>query len=142
MRIKLIGVNVAFKFRRALTALWLFAFSTWALAQTVGGTMTGAVAEPSGAVIPGVTVTITNIKNGTSRSILTNETGVYRAVSLQPGTYNVTADLPGFFDGSAAEHCCKCRQRNHSGVSAGYFRCHSDRRRSVRGRDRPGGFPP
>ena len=99
MRIKLIGVNVAFKFRRALTVLWLFAFSTCVLAQTVGGTMTGAVTDPSGAVIPGVTVTITNVENGTSRSMLTNETGVYRAVSLQPGTYNVTADLPGFSTG-------------------------------------------
>ena len=45
MRIKLIGVDVAFKFRRALTALWLFAFSTCVLAQTVGGTMTGAVTD-------------------------------------------------------------------------------------------------
>ena len=39
----------------------------------------------------------------------------------------------------ASESCSKCRQRNHSGVSAGYFRCHSNRRRSDRGWDRPGG---
>ena len=54
-------------------------------------------------MIPGVTITITNVENGTSRSMLTNETGLYRSVNLQPGTYNVTADLPGFSTASVGK---------------------------------------
>jgi len=96
MRIKSSKVVIAFLLRGGLAFLCLFISLPFVQAQTVGGTMTGRVMDPSGAVIPGVTITITNVATGTARSILTNETGLYRAASLQPGNYNVTADLPGF----------------------------------------------
>ena len=96
MRTKSIETVIAFLCRGGLACLCLLAVSPCVLAQTVGGTMTGSVTDPSGAVIPGVTITITNVETGTTRSLLTNETGVYRSANLQPGSYNVTADLPGF----------------------------------------------
>ena len=37
--------------------------------------VTGTVTDPSGAVIPGVTITVTNVATGTSREVLTNEQG-------------------------------------------------------------------
>src|SRR5436190_1349809 len=58
--------------------------------------VTGTVTDPSGAVIPGVTITVTNVATGTSREVLTNEQGIYAATQLQPGTYNIKAELTGF----------------------------------------------
>ena len=84
MRIKPIEVVIAFLLRGGLAFFCFFIVSPFVQAQTVGGTMTGSVTDPSGAVIPGVTITITNVETGTTRSILTNETGLYRAASLQP----------------------------------------------------------
>jgi hypothetical protein len=65
------------------------------LAQTTG-TITGTVTDTSGAVIPGVEITITNTSTDQSRSALTNETGHYYAPALNPGSYKVSASLPGF----------------------------------------------
>ena len=76
MRIKSSKVVIAFLLRGGLAFLCLFIGLPFVQAQTVGGTMTGRVMDPSGAVIPGVTITITNVATGTARSILTNETGL------------------------------------------------------------------
>src|SRR5438552_2262532 len=65
------------------------------LAQTTG-TITGFVNDTSGAVIPGVEVTITNTATDQARSIVTNEAGRYYAAALNPGSYKVSASLPGF----------------------------------------------
>jgi hypothetical protein len=70
------------------------------LSATVFGqgltSVTGRVLDPSGAIIPGVTVTITNVATRAAREVLTNEQGVYTATQLAPGTYSVKAELPGF----------------------------------------------
>ena len=65
-----------------------------ALAQnaSVGGTVT----DPTGALIPGVDVTATNVNTGIVTGAITNETGTYSFQSLQPGTYEFSASLPGF----------------------------------------------
>jgi len=60
------------------------------------GSITGTVADPSGALIPGVTVTATNTQTGVMTTALTNESGAYNFASLQPGAYKLTAELPGF----------------------------------------------
>ena len=60
-------------------------------------TITGTVKDPSGAVLPGVTVEATSpalIER--VRSVATDATGQYRIVDLRPGTYIVTFTLPGF----------------------------------------------
>jgi hypothetical protein len=58
--------------------------------------VTGRVTDATGAVIPGVTVTVSNTATGVSREVISNEQGIYAATQLQPGTYNVKAELPGF----------------------------------------------
>ncbi|HTG74471.1 MAG TPA: carboxypeptidase regulatory-like domain-containing protein, partial [Terriglobia bacterium] len=59
--------------------------------------LTGVVSDQSGALIPGVTVTITKTDTGVTSSTVTNEAGVYTLPGLQPGSgYNVSAALPGF----------------------------------------------
>src|SRR5437773_7687970 len=66
-----------------------------AMAQTQAG-ISGVIHDPSGAVIPGVTVTVTNPATNFSPSAISNEAGVYNFPVLQPGRYNIKVELPGF----------------------------------------------
>jgi len=65
-------------------------------AQTNYATLGGTVADASGALIPGVTMTATNIDTGIVTTVVSNETGAYQFAALQPGRYRVTAELTGF----------------------------------------------
>src|SRR3982751_5257682 len=81
----------------ALIALAL-ALSSPAFAQSTAanGAIEGTVSDASGGVLPGVTVTITNVDTGAERSVTTNERGLYRAPLLPLGKYRVIAELQGF----------------------------------------------
>ena len=57
-------------------AMVLLLGSAPVFAQGLAG-VTGAVSDPTGAVIPGVEVTATNAATGASRTVITNETGTY-----------------------------------------------------------------
>ena len=67
-----------------------------ASAQLSAGAILGSVGDASGALIPGVSVTVTNEGTNQSREGLTNETGNYRIEPLQAASYTVTVELPGF----------------------------------------------
>ncbi|HEY3131264.1 MAG TPA: TonB-dependent receptor [Acidobacteriota bacterium] len=67
-----------------------------ASAQTVAGTIVGTATDASGAVLPGVTVTVTNSATGVAKVVVTNEAGAYTVPFLQPGTYSVSGELVGF----------------------------------------------
>jgi hypothetical protein len=84
------------KFTHALGVLLCLLVSTNALAQTINATVGGTVADATGALIPGVTVTATNTGTGIVNTVLTNESGAYQFAALQPGVYKVSAELPGF----------------------------------------------
>jgi hypothetical protein len=64
--------------------------------QSVNATVGGSVSDTSKALIPGVTVTATNTGTGIVNTAVTNESGAYNFPALQPGTYKLTAELPGF----------------------------------------------
>src|SRR5437764_13832657 len=66
-----------------------------AVAQTQAG-ISGVIHDSSGAVIPGVTVTVTNPATNFVRTAISNEAGVYNFPSLQPGRYNIKVELPAF----------------------------------------------
>src|SRR5215813_10138840 len=66
-----------------------------AFAQTQAA-ISGVIHDPSGAVIPGVTITVTNPATNFVRSAISNEAGVYTFPVLQPGIYNIKVELPGF----------------------------------------------
>src|SRR6059036_2304787 len=66
-----------------------------AVAQTQAG-ISGVIHDPTGAVIPGVMVTVTNPATNFSRSAISNEAGVYNFPVLQPGKYRIKVELPGF----------------------------------------------
>ena len=75
---------------------WLFAGLAYGQSQATSGQITGRVVDPSNAVLPGVTVRISNAATGFSRETLTNGEGAYTAPLLPSGTYDVTAELQGF----------------------------------------------
>lgn len=59
-------------------------------------TILGTVTDPTGSVIPNVTIAITNTATGLTRTVVSNTAGNYNAPDLIIGTYDVKADAPGF----------------------------------------------
>jgi len=79
-----------------LAVLWLSSSpSAWAQ-STSTGTVVGAVTDPSGAVVGGATVTITDVSTNVARSTTTNASGRYTYVDVNPGTYNMAVSKSGF----------------------------------------------
>src|SRR5438094_871158 len=71
----------------------------WSLsleAQVERGTIAGTLRDPSGAVTPNVSITVTNVATGVEYKTQTNDTGVFVAPNLIPGDYSITASLTGF----------------------------------------------
>ena len=60
--------------------------------------ISGTTKDPSGAVIPGATVTLINTDTGAQRSEVSDSQGRYTISQVQPGTYNITAHVSGFSD--------------------------------------------
>src|SRR3989475_407461 len=73
-----------------------FCWGGEARAQVSGATLSGIVTDATGAVIPGVTISIKNRATGVARTVMADEAGLYSAPNLQAGGYEVTASQPGF----------------------------------------------
>jgi outer membrane receptor protein involved in Fe transport len=69
---------------------------TTAFAQITRGAISGTVRDASGGVIPGATVTVTEVATNAVRTTFTNDVGFYRVGALEPGTYLVVTELAGF----------------------------------------------
>ena len=67
-----------------------------AQAQMTRGGVNGTVRDASGGIMPGVTVTVVNIQTNQSRQTVTDSQGFYSVTALEPGTYQVRAELSGF----------------------------------------------
>ncbi len=65
-------------------------------AQVLYGSIVGAVEDPSGASVPGATVTITNTQTAATRESKADDQGRYTLISLLPGTYSLAVSAPGF----------------------------------------------
>lgn len=70
-----------------------------AYSQLSSGSILGTVSDPTGAVIPGVSIKVTNVGTGLVRETLTNESGNYRLDLLPRGDYQIEAELAGFKKG-------------------------------------------
>lgn len=78
-------------------AAWLtLLLSMFAMAQTDRGTITGTVTDNTGAVVPGATVTVTNLGTNTVSTAVTTSDGIYSIPALPPGSYKVRIEKPGF----------------------------------------------
>jgi Carboxypeptidase regulatory-like domain len=67
-----------------------------AFAQDVTATITGTVSDPSGAAIPGATVTAKSVERGTTFKDLSNDAGIYRIPQLPVGNYELRVEKDGF----------------------------------------------
>jgi hypothetical protein len=70
--------------------------SVSALAQIDTGSIVGSVADPSGAVVAGATVTVTNQATGVASKTTSNAKGQYEVLALIPGAYTVASSARGF----------------------------------------------
>jgi hypothetical protein len=84
------------------SAFWLAVFGLLAtlavplLGQSTGGRIIGRIADPTGAVLDGVKVTLTNQATGVSRETQSNGNGDYTFVEVVPGIYRATYEHEGF----------------------------------------------
>ena len=83
--------------RRLVWALALTLVASMpAFAQFERGTISGTIKDAQGGVMPGVTVTATNQQTQQTASATTDDSGFYTFPNLQPGRYNMSAELQGF----------------------------------------------
>ncbi len=67
-----------------------------AQSQTTFGSVSGLVSDATGAPVPAVPVTLTNLTTGEKRVTATDEAGLYQFVNLIPGSYKIDVEKPGF----------------------------------------------
>ncbi len=93
-----VGVRLSGPWGRLLALLTLTCLvsATGVLAQSGTSGLFGKVTDQQAAVLPGVTVTITNAAAAVTRSTVTDASGDYQFLALPPGTYSVKVELTGF----------------------------------------------
>ncbi|HKR84438.1 MAG TPA: carboxypeptidase-like regulatory domain-containing protein, partial [Terriglobales bacterium] len=79
-----------------LTAVCLLLLTSGFSQNSVSGEISGIVTDPSGAVVPRATVTLSNPATGLTQNTVTTASGAYRFALLRPGTYTVSINATGF----------------------------------------------
>ncbi len=82
--------------RHVWALLVVAAIGSPAAAQDFRGSIAGTIADATGGVLPGVTVTVSNADTGVAQTVITDANGLYRVRYLNSGTYAVLAELQGF----------------------------------------------
>ncbi len=77
----------------AVASLFLIPIAS---AQVTSGSITGTARDSSGAVIPGASITVTNLRTNAVRATLTDADGNYLVPGLLPSGYSLKAEKPGF----------------------------------------------
>jgi hypothetical protein len=83
-------------FSSFVLAAILLVVTTPLWAQKDAGAIVGLVRDPSGAVVTGAKVTVTDVERGIEMTLSTNAGGEYVASPLRIGRYSVTVEKPGF----------------------------------------------
>jgi hypothetical protein len=84
-----------------ITVCLLMLVARGAYAQ-FSGTISGIVADPSGAIVPGASLTLLNTSTNEQRVATSSAAGVYQFVSLAPGSYELTTTMKGFSSSKTA----------------------------------------
>ncbi len=96
-RLGFAGAQFTTVFRFAGLAILLSALLAMQLgAQSYQGAVRGQVVDTTGAAIPGVTVTLTDQATSVARATVSNESGLFTFSSVDPATYSISAESPGF----------------------------------------------
>src|SRR3989442_8597705 len=91
--------NISFSLRRVplvLLLLLIVLTGSSLIAQSSTGSIFGSVTDPSGAVIPGATVTAKRMENGWECQALTDDRGEFHLAGLMPGQWELLVELAGF----------------------------------------------
>ncbi len=83
----------------SLLCLLVLSSAVSAQSSSVSGDIRGTLTDPSGAVLPRVTVTALDPQTGLQRTAASDSTGQFRLTGLPPATYEVSAQLSGFATG-------------------------------------------
>ena len=75
---------------------FLLLFTHSLVAQVTTGAISGAIQDDTGAVLPGVSVSVTQVDTGITRDVVSDDEGRYRVPNLALGAYRIQAELPGF----------------------------------------------
>ena len=103
-RIPVVSGNHGTSLVGCVLALMLAMFSAASLmAQGATGSISGHVADPTGAVVPGATITLTNPATNTTRSTVSTGSGDYTFASVPIGTYVLKAEHAGFKTASSQQ---------------------------------------
>src|SRR5881296_2854024 len=81
---------------RIPAVLFFVLMATHVYAQRTTGDLIGVVKDSSGAVLPGVTISVTGPNIPRAQTTVSSENGSYRIGNLPPGTYSVSYELSGF----------------------------------------------
>jgi hypothetical protein len=95
-RTRSICANLSASFAAVLLLAMALFLASPSMAQVQNGSITGRVTDPSGAVIPGATVTVSQGGTGLVLHGASNSDGTYNFSQLQPAQYSVTVEKPGF----------------------------------------------
>jgi len=88
--------SIARRMTHGLAVLLYLVSANVLMAQSTGGRILGRVADPTGAVLANVKVTLVSQDSGVSREALTDSGGDYNFVAIPVGTYRLEFDLAGF----------------------------------------------
>jgi outer membrane receptor protein involved in Fe transport len=80
----------------AIGAWLVVAAASTAWAQSATASLEGTIVDQTGALMPGVTVTVVQTATGLTRNTVTDENGIFRLPLLPVGVYDLTAELAGF----------------------------------------------
>jgi len=80
----------------AALMLLLILLSSTGFAQQLTGTLSATVSDSAGAVVPNAKVIMKNDASGDTRTTVSNGSGYFTITAVQPGTYTVTIEAPGF----------------------------------------------
>jgi Carboxypeptidase regulatory-like domain/TonB-dependent Receptor Plug Domain len=84
------------KFRLAIAIATLLALNAIVLAQSSKGILVGTITDPTGSVITGASVKITNTATNVTRETVTRGEGIYRLDAVDPGIYKIEVGASGF----------------------------------------------
>ncbi|HEV3041153.1 MAG TPA: TonB-dependent receptor [Candidatus Angelobacter sp.] len=88
----------------------IFIVPVLAIAQSTFGDISGTITDPSGAVVPGATITVTNLDTKSVHTSTTDAEGVFRVVNLDPGTYRLEVSAKGFETAKRSDFALLARQ--------------------------------
>src|ERR1700760_3005852 len=85
------------KLRLSVFVVWILCFGLCrAYAQSGQADVQGTVTDPTGSVVVGATVVLTNTDSGNKREVTTASDGRYSFPTVAPGTYSISVTAPSF----------------------------------------------